>query len=319
MRAPEPPGRRPATSGRRPAGQQRLAPAGRLFRQRHPRAAAGHAEPGGRCCCRSPARAFPAPGRRAGPDRPPQQLRPDAADAAGRRDDRLSHRCAARTVARLPQTAERPKGRRRCAALALIAMLMAWLALPPPPSAWSTGCRRRSTATSAVKCSAGSTRAGCSPADCQRHGSKTPRLRLEPAGHRPAAASSPWEAQFRARPARRAQRLRPARRHHRHHRRLARPGGRAAPALLDTLCCELQQVQRRQGLCTLARQDSWPLLLDWSSRISAPPSRWLGLVLSRWLPLERAEHQGGGAGAAVKSRLCLRAGSPATPVPACRA
>ena len=192
----------------------------------------------------------------------------------------------------LPQTAERPKGRRRRqAALALIAMLMAWLALP------ATAERLVDRAPAQIDRHIGREmlsrldQGWLQPSQLPATQQQDLRLRLEKqaAGHCPAAASSPWEAQFRARGQLGApsafglpggtivitdDRLGPA--------------GEAAPALLDTLCRELQQVQRRQGLRTLARQEPASLLLglvfeDFSATVAVA---WP--VLSRWLPLDRS-------------------------------
>ena len=102
----------------------------------------------------------------------------------------------------------------------------------------------------------------------------------------PTGAPTPWDAQFRARGRLGA----PA--------AFGLPGGTIVitddrvpsrpgddPALLDTLCQELQQMQRRQGLRTLARQEPLSLLLglffdDFSATVAVA---WP--VLSRWLPL----------------------------------
>ena len=192
----------------------------------------------------------------------------------------------------LPQTAERPKGRRRRqAALALIAMLMAWLALPATAERLVDRVPAQIDRHIGREMLSRLDQGWLQPSQLPPTRQQDLRLRLEKqaAGHCPAAASSPWEAQFRARGQLGApsafglpggtivitdDRLGPA--------------GEAAPALLDTLCRELQQVQRRQGLRTLARQEPASLLLglvfeDFSATVAVA---WP--VLSRWLPLERS-------------------------------
>lgn len=192
----------------------------------------------------------------------------------------------------LPQTAERPKGRRRRqAALALIAMLMAWLALPATAERLVDRVPAQIDRHIGREMLSRLDQGWLQPSQLPATQQQDLRLRLEKqaAGHCPEAASSPWEAQFRARGQLGApsafglpggiivitdDRLGPA--------------GEAAPALLDTLCRELQQVQRRQGLRTLARQEPASLLLglvfeDFSATVAVA---WP--VLSRWLPLERS-------------------------------
>ncbi|MFM2341800.1 MAG: hypothetical protein RLZZ592_1453 [Pseudomonadota bacterium] len=113
------------------------------------------------------------------------------------------------------------------------------------------------------------------------------RLGQQASSRCPNVAAAPWEAQFRAR----------GRLHE--PSAFALPGGmivitddrldpaaESAPALVDTLCQELRQVQRRQGLRTLARHDPASLLLgllfeDFSATVALA---WP--VLSHWLPLQ---------------------------------
>lgn len=177
------------------------------------------------------------------------------------------------------------------ALLALIAMLMAWLALPATAERLvdrvPAQIDRHIGRDMLSRLDQGWLQPSQLPATQQQDLRR--RLEKQAAGHCPAAASSPWEAQFRARGQLGApsafglpggtivitdDRLGPA--------------GEAAPALLDTLCRELQQVQRRQGLRTLARQEPASLLLglvfeDFSATVAVA---WP--VLSRWLPLERS-------------------------------
>ena len=192
----------------------------------------------------------------------------------------------------LPQIVERPRGRRRRqAALALIAMLMAWLALPATAERLVDRVPAQIDRHIGREMLSRLDQGWLQPSQLPATQQQDLRLRLEKqaAGHCPEAASSPWEAQFRARGQLGApsafglpggtivitdDRLGPA--------------GEAAPALLDTLCRELQQVQRRQGLRTLARQEPASLLLglvfeDFSATVAVA---WP--VLSRWLPLERS-------------------------------
>lgn len=194
----------------------------------------------------------------------------------------------------LPQTLERPRGRRRRqAALALIAMLMAWLALPATAERLvdrvPAQIDRHIGREMLSRLDQGWLQPSRLPPTQQQH----LRLRLgqQAASHCPSVASAPWEAQFRARGQLGVagafglpggtivitdDRLGPT-----------SLSGEAAPALLDTLCRELQQVQRRQGLRTLARQEPTSLLLglvfeDFSATVAVA---WP--VLSRWLPIER--------------------------------
>jgi len=113
------------------------------------------------------------------------------------------------------------------------------------------------------------------------------RLGQQASSRCPNVAAAPWEAQFRAR----GRLQEPS--------AFALPGGtivitddrldsdaQADPPLVDTLCHELRQVQRRQGLRTLARHDPAAVLLglvfeDFSATVALA---WP--VLSHWLPLQ---------------------------------
>ncbi|MFM2346309.1 MAG: hypothetical protein RL654_1062 [Pseudomonadota bacterium] len=191
-----------------------------------------------------------------------------------------------------PQAIARPKGRRRRqAALALIAMLMAWLALPATAERLVDRVPAQIDRHIGREMLSRLDQGWLQPSQLPTTRQQDLRMRLEKqaAGHCPAVASSPWEAQFRAR----GQLGAPS--------AFGLPGGtivitddrlgptgEAAPALLDTLCRELQQVQHRQGLRTLARQAPTSLLLglvfeDFSATVAVA---WP--VLSRWLPLERS-------------------------------